>query len=333
MIPPFLNRSLLLTCIIPILVVMVSFNTHAYAQWYQDKQAIMGTLVQVELWSESPVQAQQAISAVMSEMHRIDALMSPFKKDSELSYINTTAIKQPARASHEMLELIRRSIEISVLSKGVFDISFASIGNLYDYRRQINPDAGTIQQRLGAINYKNIILDHHASTIYFKRKDMSIDLGGIAKGHAVDNAIRILEKLGIKMAMVSAGGDSRIISDRLGRPWMVGIKHPRISDKSSVVLPISSTAVSTSGDYERFFIKNGTRFHHIISPKNGKSAQNSQSATIIGPESTTCDALSTTIFILGYPKGIELIESIPDYDAIIIDEQGKLHYSSGLLPP
>ena len=149
----------------------------------------------------------------------------------------------------------------------------------------------------------------------------------------MDRAIELLRDCGIFRAMVSAGGDSRIIGDRDGREWIIGIQHPRDPSGIALRLPLSDTAVSTSGDYERFFIENGERVHHIINPTTGRSARESWSATVIGPDAMTTDALSTTIFILGAVEGLALIESLAGIDAIVIDRNGKVHYSSGFQDP
>ncbi|MDX1335552.1 MAG: FAD:protein FMN transferase, partial [Gammaproteobacteria bacterium] len=184
------------------------------------------------------------------------------------------------------------------------------------------------------INYRHIRLGQQNSTVAFDKQGVRIDLGGIAKGYAVDNGIRILRECGMTNALVSAGGDTRLLGDRAGRPWMTGIQHPRKRPGVAVVLPLSDAAISTSGDYERFFIDdNGERHHHIISPKTGKSVSETISATVIGPVALMTDALSTTLFILGAEKGLPLIETMPEFDAIIIDASGKMHYSKGLLPP
>ena len=159
---------------------------------------------------------------------------------------------------------------------------------------------------------------------------MRIDLGGIAKGYAVDNCIAILQGLGIRNALVTAGGDSRLIGDRWGRPWTIGIRDPRRENGVIALLPLVDVAVSTSGDYERYFEENGIRYHHIIDPKSGDSARELQSVTIIGPDATTTDALSTSVFVLGLAKGLELVNRLPNIDAILVDSAGSMHYSEGL---
>ena len=293
----------------------------------------MGTAIHVELWHTNKTIAEKNIQHVFTEMQRIDSLMSPFKKNSELSLINNEAAKHPVKISTELYKLIQQSIKISKLSKGAFDITFASVGRLYDYRKKISPSAKEISEKLNKINYKNIQLNKKNKTIFFTQKGTRIDLGGIAKGHAVDNAIKILQQHGISQAMVSAGGDTRIIGDKGGRPWYVGIRHPRDKNKSAVVLPLSQTAISTSGDYERYFIKDNVRHHHIIKPSTGDSARELRSVSILGEDSTTVDALSTAVFILGLNKGMKLISDLPNTEAIIIDNNGRMHYSTGLTTP
>ena len=310
---------------------LLSINVHA--EWYKDARGIMGTNIEVDLWDTDVIHAKGCIEEVMGEMERINQDMSPYIKTSELYQINQRAAKEPVKISQEMFDLIQRSFYFSEISHGAFDITFASIGYRYDYRKHIKPSDAEIKASLPEINYRHIKLDAKNRTIYFDMPGVRIDLGGIAKGHAVDNSINLLRKCGITEAMVTAGGDSRIIGDRNGRPWMIGIKDPRNKKTSIVAIPLSNTAVSTSGDYERYFIKNGVRYHHILNPKTGKSVHSTRSVTIIAPDATTTDGLSTTIFVMGPKAGMALIEQLKDVDAVIIDNKGKISYSSGLMPP
>jgi thiamine biosynthesis lipoprotein len=266
-------------------------------------------------------------------MRRIDNLMSPYKPDSEVSRINQHAALAPVKVSEELFQLIQRANEFSKLSEGAFDITFASIGYRYDYRQHKKPSDQQIRDALSQdlIDYRNLILKN--DSVQFAREGMKIDLGGIAKGYAVDQGINILKGCGIQHAIVTAGGDSRILGDRMGRNWMMGIQHPRQQAKIALTIPLSNTAISTSGDYERFFLEKNERIHHIINVKTGKSAKHSWSASVIGPEATATDALSTTVFILGAQRGLQLINSLDDYDAIVIDSKGVVHYSSGLQEP
>jgi thiamine biosynthesis lipoprotein len=321
----------MLSKITPFLLIVLT--TPALAEWHQQEADIMGTRISVEIWHKNQEKADACIRRVMDEMHRINEQMSPYIEDSELSRINREAAAKAVTISRELFDLIQHAQDMSKQSNGAFDISFASIGYLYDYRKQIQPDEASIDARLEAIDYRKIRLDAEKTTIAFEKEGMRIDLGGIAKGHAVDNGIRILRDCDITNGIVTAGGDSRIIGDKGGRPWMMGVQHPRDPKKLVAILPLSDTAISTSGDYERFFIEEGERIHHIISPKSGQSATDSMSASVIGPDTTTTDALSTTLFVLGPVEGMKLIERMEGFDAVLIDAQGKMHYSSGLQPP
>ena len=312
---------------------LLLFSLNVQAEWFKESRGIMGTNIDVDLWDTNVIHAKGCIEEVMGEMERINQLMSPYIKTSELYKINQLAAKQPVKISQEMYDLIQRSFYFSEISHGAFDITFASIGYRYNYRKHIKPNDAEIKASLKEINYRHIKLDPKNRTIRFDMQGVRIDLGGIAKGHAVDGSIKLLRQCGIKDAMVTAGGDSRIIGDHDGRPWMTGIKDPRNKKDSIVVIPLVSTAISTSGDYERYFIKNGVRYHHILNPRTGKSVHSTRSVTILGPDATTTDGLSTTVFVMGPKAGLALAERLPGIDAVIIDNKGKVHYTSGLMPP
>ena len=300
------------------------------AKWMSREEAIMGTSIRVELWHEDPVMGEAAMAAVMEEMHRIDRAMSPFKPESELSRLNREAAKAPVPVSEEMFELLARSIEFSKLSEGAFDITFASVGCMFDYRKGIKPTAEKIAAALPGIDYRHIRLDRRRCTIEFARDDVQIDLGGIAKGYAVDNCAALLKTRGVKEALVSAGGDSRVLGDKRGRPWMIGIRDPRRKDAVVAMIPLVDAAISTSGDYERYFETDGVRYHHILDPKTGLSATGARSVTIVGPDATTTEGISKSAFVMGTERGIRFVESLAGIDAVIIDGDGEMHYTAGL---
>jgi thiamine biosynthesis lipoprotein len=162
---------------------------------------------------------------------------------------------------------------------------------------------------------------------------MRIDLGGIAKGHAVDRGIVLLQKAGFGRAMVNAGGDTRVAGDRFGKPWMIGIRDPDQRDRVVLRIPLQDASFSTSGDYERYFDEGGTRHHHILDPRTGRSPSGVRSVTIIASSATRTDGLSKTVFLLGAEAGIRFIDGLPDADAVVIAADGKVHYSRGLAPP
>jgi len=299
--------------------------------WLAREQAIMGTAIRVESWSEDRANGEAAIAAVMEEMHRIDAAMSPFKPDSELSRINREAARRPVPLTQEMFALIQRSIAFSRMSDGAFDITFASVGQLYDYRERVKPSDAQLAAARSAIGYQNLILDPQACTVRFAHAGTRIDLGGFAKGYAVDNGAAILRRHGIAHGIVTAGGDTHIVGDRRGRPWAIGIRDPRRAGEVVAMLPLENTALSTSGDYERFFESDGVRFHHVIDPRTGKSPSHVQSVTVIAPDGLTTEAFSKCVFVMGVEKGLQFIESKPGVDAVVVDGMGLLHYTTGLL--
>jgi thiamine biosynthesis lipoprotein len=303
----------------------------ASGRWFSRDEAIMGTAIRVELWGDDRESAEAAIDAVMDEMHRIDALMSPYKESSELSRINRDAARKPVEVSAELFELLARSIAFSELSTGAFDITYASAGHLYDYRKRIRPTDEQLAAAREAIGYRHLQLDRATRSVRFARAGVRIDLGGFAKGYAVDNGAAILAQHGVRHAMVAAGGDSRMLGDRCGRPWTIGVRDPRREGEVVALLPLEDVAVSTSGDYERYFDENGERCHHLIDPRTGKSPRAVRSVTVIAPDGLTSEALSKTVFVMGVEEGIRIVESLPDVDAVVIDANGKLHYSAGLL--
>ncbi len=299
-------------------------------RWHSAEHAAMGTLIRVEFAHADEAVATDLMSRVMREMDRIDHAYSPYKAHSELSRLNREAGKDWVAVSDEMLDLLVKSQQVAELSGGAFDITFASVGRFYDYRARQAPDDATIEAAVEAINYRYVELDVANSRVRFTHPEVYIDFGGIAKGHAVDRGIGILSDAGVTQASVAAGGDSRIIGDRGGRPWNVGIRHPRNAGEMSALLPLEDTAVSTSGDYERYFERDGVRFHHILDPGTGRSADGSWSVTILGPEATLTDGLSTSVFVLGPQRGLALINRLPGIDAVIIDPEGRLLYSDDL---
>ena len=293
----------------------------------------MGTRIAVEVWHDDPAEATNAIDAVIAEMHRVDALMSTYKPESQLSLVNREAAAGPVRVDPELARLVARALEFSGMSGGAFDITYASVGYLYDYRAGRHPTDAEIEAALPAINWRHVAVDLPASTIRFLRPGVRIDLGGIAKGHAVDSSIAILAARGIRQATVTAGGDSRIIGDRGGRPWIVGIRHPDDGERVIARIPLEDAAISTSGDYERYFEEDGVRYHHIIDPKTGKSPHGVRSVTVIAPESTLAEGLTKSVFILGPERGLPIVEAQPDCDAVVVMADGRVLYSKGLGPP
>ena len=305
----------------------------AAAEWVTHTDTAMTTRVELMYWADTEAQKTRLPARVMEEFHRVDRTMSRYREDSDVSRVNRDAVTGPVSVPEPLFEVIRKALDISELSGGAFDISFGSVGYLYDFRAGIQPSDEALEAPLKAVNYQDIVLDEAQRTVSFRRPGMRLDLGGIAKGYAVDRGVQVLEKAGIRHARLSAGGDMRLLGDKRGKPWVVGIRDPRSEDDNAAVLPLNDVAVSTSGDYERFFMdESGERIHHIISPGTGRPARGIQSVTILGSDALTTDGLSTAVFVLGVEQGLAMINRLPGIDAIIIDEQRTMHYSDGLGP-
>ena len=304
----------------------------AGAQWHGEAIDLMGTRVSVELWHANEDEARALVERVLEEYRRIDAAMSTYKPDSEISEVNAGAAAGPVHVGAELFALIGRAQALAAASEGAFDITYDSVGYLYDFRARRRPGDAAIEAGLAAVDYRNVALDRDALTIRFRAPGVRINLGGIAKGYAVERGAEILRAAGVEHALLNAGGDTRVLGDRRGQPWIVGIRHPRANDAVVTRLPLVDEAISTSGDYERFFEENGERYHHIINPATGRPTEGILSVTVVGPDATLTDGLSTALFVLGVERGLKTLAEFPGYDAVFIDAAGTLRYSPGLTP-
>ncbi|MDH3274245.1 MAG: FAD:protein FMN transferase [Gammaproteobacteria bacterium] len=315
------------------MVSILVFSSSAHADWVGDARPMMGTEVSVLFWHDDPVAGELLLAQVFDEAHRIDQLMSTYIEESRISDINRRAADEPVPAGGELFDLIRRSLDISVLTLGAFDVTYESVGQHYNFRNRQRPDAETVAEERKLISWKFVELDQAAGTVSFSEQGVRINLGGIAKGYVVERGANILRANGVENGIVTAGGDSRLIGDRRGQPWMVGIRDPRKDGQVAISVPLEDEAISTSGDYERYFEEDGVRYHHILQPSTGMPASRVHSATVIGPDAVFTDALSTSVFVMGVDKGLRLIGSLPDYESIVIDADGQIYYSDGLQQP
>ncbi len=287
-------------------------------------EMIMGTLVEITVIPGN----EKAIREAFEALKKVDALMSTYKEDSEISILNREG---KAQVSEETLEVIEDAINFSNLTDGAFDITCRPLINLWKRAKKEEkvPTEEEIEEAISLVDYQRIILE--ANQIRLEKKGMQIDLGGIAKGYAVDKAIEALKKNSIKRALVNAGGDLYALgTDRQGEKWQIGVQDPREEDKIIDIIKVKDKAVATSGDYRRYFTLEGKRFSHIVNPKTGLTVQDvPMSVTIIGPDATTTDALSTGVFVLGPEEGMKLIESLPEVEGMIISEGMKKLTSQG----
>jgi len=315
------------------MVAIFVFSIPVHADWVGDTRPMMGTEVSVLLWHDDPVAGELLVGQVFAEAHRIDLLMSTYIEESRISDINRRAASEPVPTGDELFQLIQRSLDISVLTRGAFDITYESVGQHYDFRNRRRPDDATVAEERKLIDWKFVELDQAGGTVNFRERGVRINLGGIAKGYVVERGIDILRMNSVEHGIVTAGGDSRLLGDRRGQPWMVGIRDPRKDGQVAISVPLEDEAISTSGDYERYFEEDGVRYHHILQPSTGAPASGVHSATVFGPDAVFTDALSTSVFVMGVDKGLSLIATLPDYESIVIDADGRIYYSDGLQRP
>jgi thiamine biosynthesis lipoprotein len=265
-------------------------------------------------------------------MDRIEALMSTYREDSEISAVNRGAAAGPVAVSPELGRLVRRALELSVATGGAFDITYESVGRYYDFRARERPDAATVAANLPAIDYRHVVVAADDRSIRFTHPGTRINLGGIAKGWACEQVAADLRAAGIRHGFVTAGGDTRFIGDRRGQPWVVGIRDPDRDGATVTRLALDDQAVSTSGDYERYFDEGGVRHHHILDPRTGESARGLRSVTVVGPDATVTEALAKGVFVRGPVDGIAMVEAVAGYDAVLIDPGHGVRFTAGLAP-
>lgn len=316
-----------------------SFNATAADQpIYQHYRAdIMGTRFDLEL-KTSPEQGKIIFNEIQAQLTSLEEQLSPWIEESDLWIINRSYPNE-VKVAEITYRLIQQSHQISQLTAGAFDISFASVGNLYNYKQGVAPDPLTLNEWRKGVNFNYVELLPNRG-IKLAHPKTRIDLGGIAKGAALDLSVALLKDRNINSAYISLGGDSYVLGVKTkiqsGResnyPWMLGIRDPRNEQKVVVRIPVQNEAVSTSGDYQRFFIdaESGQRNHHILFPDKGISVDHLMSVSVFGAQGWKADALSTAVFVMGATKGLQLINDIQGYDAVLVSPDGKVMVSDGL---
>jgi FAD:protein FMN transferase len=295
----------------------------------------MGTEVTITAWTADDPRADVALSAVFSEFDRLDDLMSVWKNGSDIARLNSAAGERPVPVSVETREVLRIAREISEQTGGTFDVTFAALSGLwkFDYQDKDGtvPARQDIAKRLPLVNYRDLIVDDGAGTALLRRQGMRVNLGGIGKGYAVDRGVGILRRSGLHDFMIQAGGDMYVAGRRGDRAWRLGIRDPRgPADRIFASLDLTDGTFSTSGDYERFFMKNGRRYHHIIDLRTGEPATKSRSVTLVTERAVIADALAKGVFILGPDEGMALIERTPGVQGVIVSARNEVSISSGL---
>ena len=301
------------------------------ANLYQYQQVAMGTVIEITLIGEDEKAAERAALQAFQELKRIERLMSPWIESGDVFRLNRSAGKEQVKVSPETMQVIKKAQEVSGISEGGFDVSIGPLAQLWRMARERKrpPSPNEIEKALGLVDFRNILVDGKKG-VFLRKEKMAIDLGGIAKGYAVDRAFEVLRRLGYKNLLVNAGGDLRVGGLKFGQPWSIGIQHPRIPERMIARISAAEESIATSGDYEKFFIHEGRRYHHILNPGNGYPAEGCQSVTVLHKEGITADALATAIFVLGPERGYALCKRFDGVECIIVDQEGKITFSPGL---
>lgn len=297
---------------------------------YKINRLLMGTLVEITVTGD-PKNAATAANAVADEIKRVEDVMS-FHKQSKLQALNCNAGQGPAPVDKELFDLIDTSLRFARLTSGAFDPAMGPISRLWGFSGDdpTVPDPAEIKAELPYVAWEKIRTDPATHSVTLPLQGMALDLGGIAKGYALDRSAAVLKKMGVPSALVNAGGDIVAVGSKSpGKPWRIGIQHPRDPKGILAVIQLQDKVVVTSGDYERFIEKDGKRYHHILDPQTGYPAQGVESVTVIASDGVTADALATAAFVAGPEKGLNLLEKQEGVEGLLVDSEGLLHMTSG----
>jgi thiamine biosynthesis lipoprotein len=314
-----------------ILLVLATLGLPVFGQQpYKRTLKLMGSRFDITVVANNEQEGNGYIDLAITEIQRIEKLISSWDVNSETSAINKNAGIQAVKVSPELFALIERAINISELTDGAFDISYASMDRIWHFDGSMTgmPSEETIAASVAKVGYQNIVLDKTASTVFLKKQGMKIGFGAIGKGYAADKAKALLMSQGVSAGIINASGDMNTWGKQPdGSYWKVAITNPMNKNKAFALLPIKNGAVVTSGDYEKYVKFNGIRYAHIIDPRTGYPAHGIISATVFAPMAELADALATSIFVMGIEVGLDRINQLPQIECIIVDDKGNIHQS------
>jgi len=293
----------------------------------------MGSQLRLVAWTADEAKAIETFERVFAEFDRLENLLSVWKDGSDVVRMNNNAGITPVAVSDDTINVLREAAEGSVLTRGKFDITFAALSDLWRFdhdQDNLVPDRQLIETRLTLIDYRAVQIDGTARSAFINRPNMRVHLGGIGKGYAVDRAVALLREGGFADFMIQSGGDLYVAGSNGGAPWKLGIADPRGTHEPFATLQITNRTFSTSGDYERFFMKDGKRYHHLIDPDFGEPASGCRSVTIVADRAVLADVLSTGVFILGPDEGMKLVEQLPGVEGVIVTADNEVLISTGL---
>ena len=304
------------------------------ASVYRRVLKLMGNRFEFTVIAANEKQADICITAAVNEIRRIETLLTTFNEGSQTSFINRNAGITPVKVDEEVFMLIKRSIKISVLTQGAFDITYGSIDKkLWNFDTSLTglPSKETAKQLVRLINYRNVILDDNRQTVFLKEKGMRIGFGGIGKGYAAEKAKKVLEKYNIKSGIVNAAGDLTAWGYQPdGKAWTIGIADPNSARQPFSYLEITDTSIATSGNYEKYVMIDGVKYSHTIDPKTGLPVTGIKSVTIISPDAELADAMATPVMIMGIDIGLDLINQINGLECIIVDDNDDIYTSKNI---
>jgi thiamine biosynthesis lipoprotein len=313
---------------------MQLFDTARKANFYTKVLKLMGNRFEISVVSSDIEWANECIGTAVAEIRRIEELLTTFKESSQTNAINQNAGIKPVKVDKEVFDLIFRSLKISALTQGAFDISYGSVNKKlwnFDISMTSLPDKETAKASVKRINYRNIILNEKENSVFLRDKGMRIGFGGIGKGYAADRAKNILQQMGVSNGVVNAAGDLITWGNQVnGRPWTIGIGDPSAQRHPFSYLNISDMAVATSGNYEKYAVIDGKKYSHTIDPKTGFPVSGIKSVTIICPSAELADAMATPVMVMGIRAGLGLINQMKNIACILIDDNNKLYTSHNI---
>lgn len=317
--------------ILIIAIMMMATSNNLYSQeLYRKTLKLMGSRFDITVVADDSINGNRYINLAIKEISRIEKLISSWDHTSQTSLINKNAGLKSVKVDSELFYLIKRSLSISKLTDGAFDISYASMDNVWKFDGSMKsmPSENEIKASVAKVGYQNIILDDKNKSVFLKLKGMKIGFGAIGKGYAADKAKDLLISKGVKAGIMNASGDMNTWGKQPnGDYWKVAITNPLNKKNAFGLLPVKSGAVVTSGNYEKYITFNGKRFSHIIDPRTGYPSSGIISATVFAPRAELADALATSIFVMGIEAGIDRVNQIPEVECIIIDDKGGIHKS------
>jgi thiamine biosynthesis lipoprotein len=315
-----------------VLLLFIVFVAQAQ-QPYKRTLKLMGNRFDITVIASDSIQANTYIDLAIEEISRIEKLISSWDPNSQTSEINRNAGIEAVIVDRELFQLIERSIAISKLTDGAFDISYASMDKIWKFDGSMTkmPSEAQIKESVEKVGYQNIILNPVNSSVFLKQSGMKIGFGAIGKGYAADQAKKLLIEKGVIAGIINASGDMNTWGKQVdGNDWKVAITNPMDKNKAFGILPIKEGAVVTSGNYEKYVTFNGNRYSHIIDPRTGYPAKGILSVTVFAPKAELADALATSVFVLGIETGLNRIDQLPKIECIIVDDLGAIHKSKNI---